>query len=87
MNVLFCEVDMANILEYMKTTLPETSREANPKSRRNAIRKEAREYAEFLVNVQKTANEIGFNEESKKASDDLLFLSKWLLKFGLKDEE
>lgn len=77
---------MANILEYMKTTLPETSREANPKSTRNSIRKEAREYAEFLVNVQKTANEIGFNEEAKKASDDLLFLSKWLLKFGLKDE-
>lgn len=78
---------MANILEYMKTTLPETSREASPKSTRNAIRKEAKEYAEFLVNVQKTANEIGFNEEAKKASDDLLFLSKWLLKFGLKDEE
>lgn len=78
---------MANILEYMKTTLPKTSREANPKSTRNAIRKEAREYAEFLVNVQKTANQIGFNEAAKKASDDLFFLSKWLLKFGLKDEE
>jgi hypothetical protein len=77
---------MANILDYMKETLPETSREANPKSIRNAIRKEAKEYAEFLVNAQKTANEIGFNEEAKKASDDLLFLSKWLLKFGLKDE-
>ena len=78
---------MANILDYMKRTLPETSLEANHKSTRNAIRKEAKEYAEFLVNVQKTANEIGFNEEAKKASDDLLFLSKWLLKFGLKDEE
>jgi hypothetical protein len=87
MNVLFCEVDMANILEYMKTTLPETSREANPKSARNAIRKEAREYAAFLVSSQKTANQIGLKEEAKKASDDLLFLSKWFVKFGLKDEE
>jgi hypothetical protein len=77
---------MANILDYIKRTLPETSREANPKITRNAIRKEAREYAEFLVSAQNTANEIGFNEEAKKASDNLLFLSKWLLKFGLKNE-
>lgn len=78
---------MANILDYMKRTPPETAWEANPKSTRNAIRKEAREYAEFLVSVQKTTNEIDFNEEAKKVSDDLLFLSKWFLKFGLKDEE
>jgi hypothetical protein len=78
---------MANVLDYMKRTPPETAREANTKSTRNTIRKEAREYAEFLVSVQKTANEVGFNEEVKKASDGLLFLSKWLLKFGLKDEE
>jgi hypothetical protein len=77
---------MANVLDYMKRTPPETAREASTKSARNTIRKEAREYAELLVNVQRTANEIGFNEEAKKASDDLLFLSKWLLKFGLKDE-
>ncbi len=78
---------MANILEYMKSTLPEASLKANPKSTRNAIRKEAREYAQFLVSAQKTAGEIGLREAAKKASDDLLFLSKWFLKFGLKDED
>lgn len=77
---------MTNILDYMKNVLPEVSREANSKSLRNVIRKEAREYAEFLVSTQHSAIQIGLHEVAKNASDDLLFLSKWFLKFGLKDE-
>lgn len=78
---------MANILEYTKTTLPETSREANPKSTRNTIRKEAREYTQFLASARETAKQIDLTEFAKQADEDMRFLLQWMTKFGVKDEE
>ena len=78
---------MANIVEYMRRTEPKTAREANPKSARNAIRKEAREHAQFLHSAMKTASVLGFSDAREKAQEDFLFLSRWFLKFGLKDED
>jgi hypothetical protein len=78
---------MTNILEYMKRTLPEISREANSKSTRNDIRKEAREYVKFLASVKETAKQIRFEDTVKKINDDISFLCKWMAKFGVKDEE
>jgi hypothetical protein len=78
---------MANVLDYMKRTLPETSQEANPKSTRNEIRKEAREYGQFLARTKETAKQIGFENEVKKANEDILFLCKWMARFGVKDED
>lgn len=78
---------MSNIFEYMKSTAPETAFAANPRSTRNTIRAEAKEYAQFLASAQKTAGQLGFHDEAEKASDDFRFLCGWLLKFGLKDEE
>lgn len=78
---------MANILEYMRRTLPETSREANPKSTRNEIRKEAREYAKYLASAKDTANHLDDNEALKMINKDILFLSEWMIKFGVKDED
>jgi hypothetical protein len=83
----YVRCDVADILEYMRRTLPETSREVNPKSSRNEIRKEAREYAQFLANTKETAKQIGFEDTVKKINDDILLLCKWMAKFGVKDED
>lgn len=77
---------MANILEYMRTTPPEMAREANPQSTRNEIRKEAREYGQFLARVKETAQQLELSDIIKEINKDIEFLCKWLIKFGIKDE-
>lgn len=69
---------MANILEYMKTTLPEISREANPKSTRNAIRKEMREHGEFLKSVKETAEKMADADTVKEINKDIEFFASGL---------
>lgn len=78
---------MATIFEYMKQTPPETARGANPKSTRNTIRKEAREHGEFLKSVKETAEKIACEDTVKGINEDILFLCKWMIKFGINDEE
>jgi phage tail sheath gpL-like len=78
---------MANIVEYMRRTAPKTAREANLKSLRNTIRREAREYAQELIRVSETAKTAGFLDTATKAIDDFHFLCAWMAKFGVKDED
>lgn len=78
---------MANILDYMKRTPPETAREANIKSGRNAIRKEMREHGAFLKSVKETAEKMADANTVKEINKDIDFFCKWFIKFGIKDEE
>ena len=78
---------MANILEYMKTTSPETAYEANSKTSRNMIRKEAREYGHFLKSVKDTAQKIAYDDTVKEINKDISFFCQWMIKFGVKDED
>ena len=78
---------MASIFDYMKETLPEVAREANPKSTRNAIRKEAREYGKFLKSVKSTAEKMAATDTIKAINEDISFFCKWFIKFGISDEE
>lgn len=78
---------MASILEYMKKTPPETAWAANSKSGRNTIRKEAREYGGFLESVKSTAEKMAATDTIKEINEDNSFLCKWLIKFGISDEE
>lgn len=78
---------MASILDYMKNTTPETARESNSKITRNEIRKEARECALFLQRVKETAQQIEYNDTVKEINNDILLLCKWMIKFGVSDEE
>ena len=78
---------MASILDYMKNTTPEIARESNSKSTRNEIRKEARECGLFLQRVRETAQQIAYNDTVKAISEDISFLCKWMVKFGVENEE
>lgn len=78
---------MASILEYMKKTPPEIAWGANTKSGRNAIRKEAREYGEFLKSVKSTAEKMAAADTIKEINEDISFFCKWFIKFGISDEE
>jgi hypothetical protein len=78
---------MANILDYMKNTTPEIARGSNSKSTRNEIRKEARECGLFLQRVKETAQQIAYNDTVKAINDDISFLCKWMIMFGVSDEE
>ena len=78
---------MASILEYMKKTPTETAWVANTKSGRNAIRKEAREYGEFLKSVKSTAEKMEYADTIKEINEDISFFCKWFIKFGISDEE
>lgn len=78
---------MASIFEYMKETPPEIAWWANTKNGRNVIRKEAREYGEFLRIVKSTAEKMAATDTVKAINEDISFFCKWLLKFGLKYEE
>lgn len=78
---------MANILDYMKRTPPETAREANTKSGRNAIRKEMREHGAFLKSAKETAEKMADANTVKEINKDIDFFCKWFIKFGIKDEE
>ena len=77
---------MANILEYMKTTSPEAAKEANSKTTRNMIRQEVREHFQFLGRVKETAKQIAYEDTVKEIESDLLFMCKWMIKFGLNNE-
>lgn len=78
---------MASIFEYMKETPPEVAWGANTKNGRNFIRKEAREYGEFLKNVKSTAEKMAATDTVKAINEDISFFCKWFIKFGISDEE
>jgi hypothetical protein len=78
---------MTNILNYMRRISPETAWWANSKSARNDIRKDAREYTQFLASARETAKQIDLTESAKQADEDMRFLLQWMTKFGVKDEE
>lgn len=77
---------MADIFEYMSRTPPEVAREANPQGARNMIRKEVREYAAFLDSAKETAKALNMTETVKEIGDKTAFVCKWMLVFGVKDE-
>jgi hypothetical protein len=77
---------MADIFEYMNITPPEVAREANPKGARNTIRKEVREYAAFLRSVKETAKALNMAETVKEIGEKTAFVCKWMLVFGMENE-
>lgn len=77
---------MADIFEYMNRTPPEVAREANPKGARNMIRKEVREYAAFLNSAKDTAEALKMAETVKEIGEKTVFVCKWMLVFGIENE-
>lgn len=78
---------MNNIYEYIKSTAPEIAAAANSKSTRNALRREAREYMGYLIRVRNMAEQCGWHIEVARANEELAHIGKWLIKFGLNEEE
>lgn len=78
---------MSAIFDYMKNTKPEIAKDVNTKSTRNMIREEAREYAQYLKRVKETAQLLSYENTVKSIDADILFLCRWMVKFGVKDEE
>lgn len=77
---------MADIFEYMNRTPPEVAREVNPKGARNTIRKEVREYAAFLRSAKDTAEALNMAETVKEIGEKTAFMCKWILVFGMENE-